>query len=380
MASGPHVAFFVPRLRVGGAQRVTITLANGLAERGYDVDLVLSHREGDLLDQVSDTVRIVDLATPTVPVIGILAGLPRLRSYLERAEPSVLFAAITFANVVSLLAAAVASADTRTVPTEHNQFGLGTGHKPRITSTLARNLYGFADGVVAVSEGVADSIVESTGISREDVTVLYNPIPVADIRSKSREPVEEVWLRSPEFETIVSVGRLEAPKDPFTLLRSFESLHRIRPNTRLVLLGGGSDRAELLDLAERLGIDEVVSLPGYAANPYKYMGRASVFVLSSESEGLPTVLIEALACGCPIVATDCPSGPREILSDSEFGTLVPVGDATALRDAILAMLNESADPEKLVRRSRDFSVATIIDQYEAFIERLIDRRANGRAH
>jgi glycosyltransferase involved in cell wall biosynthesis len=383
MADSRHVAFYVPALRVGGAQRVTITLANGLAERGHDVDLVLSYREGELLSQVDDAVSVVDLRTPKVPVLGILASVPRMRSYLETVEPSVLFAAITYANVTSLLAAAVADTDTRVVPTEHNRFEMESGLKSAVTSVLARRLYRLADGIVAVSAGVATSVADGTGVARDDVTVLYNPVPIADVRSRAREPIDEHltddWLRSPAFETIVSVGRLETPKDPETLLRAFERVNSVRPDTRLILVGDGSKREELFDLAERLDIDEAVSLPGYAANPYAYMGWASVFVLSSEFEGLPTVLIEALACGCPVVATDCPSGPREILADGEYGTLVPVGDATALEDAIRSTLKTPTDPEKLTRRARDFSVETIVDQYEGFIEQLIDRRANGRA-
>lgn len=379
MVDDQRVAFFVPRLRFGGAQRVTITIANGLAARGYEVDLLLAYHEGGLVDQVDDAVTLIDLHTPNVPVVGVLASVPRLRSYLEAAEPSILFTAMTYANVVSILAGTVADANTIVVPTEHNMFGLGSGPKTEATRMLARYLYRFADHVVAVSEGVADSIVEATEIDRSDVTVLYNPIPVADIRARSQESVDDPWLQSTEFETIVSVGRLEAPKDPFTLLRSFERVNSVRPNTRLILVGGGSMRDELLELTDSLDIDDVVSLPGYASNPYTYMDRASVFVLSSESEGLPTVLIEALACGCPIIATECSSGPREILSDGEYGTLVPVGDVAVLRDAILSTLRGSADPadpEQLIERAQDFSVETIVDQYEEFVLRMTDRRVN----
>lgn len=379
MADPPRVAFYVPALRVGGAQRVTITVANGLAERGYDVDLVVSHYEGELSDRVSGAVRIVDLDAPKVPAIGILAGLPRLRSYLETVEPSLLFAAMTYANVVSILTAAMANTHTKLLPIEHNTFGMESRLKSRATDRLARHLYRFADGVVAVSEGVADSVVDGTYIDRSDVTVLYNPIPVSEIREQSQASIDDEWLQSSAFEPIVSVGRLEAQKDLSTLLRSFALVNRARPDTRLILVGRGSKREDLLALADSLGISDVVSLPGYVENAYAYMGHASVFALSSEYEGLPTVLIEALACGCPIVATDCPSGPREILSDGEYGTLVPVGDAPALRDAILSTLETPTDSETLTRRSRDFSVETVVDQYEAFIEGLVDRRADERA-
>jgi glycosyltransferase involved in cell wall biosynthesis len=379
MADSLRVAFYIPALRIGGAQRVTITIANGLAERGYDIDLIVSHYEGELSDRVSDAVRVVDLNTLKVPAIGILASLPRLRSYLETVEPSLLFAAMTYANVVSILTAAVADAHTKLIPIEHNTFGMESRLKSKATDTLARHLYRFADGVVAVSGGVADSVVDGANIDRSDVTVLHNPIPVSEIREQSRASIDDEWLLSPAFEPIVSVGRLEEQKDLSTLLRSFALVNRVRPATRLILVGRGSKREDLLALADSLGIDDVVSLPGYVENAYAYMGHASVFALSSKYEGLPTVLIEALACECPIVATDCPSGPREILSNGEHGTLVPVGDVTALRDAILSTLEDPTDPETLTRRARDFSVETIVDQYAAFIQRTIDRPAGERA-
>lgn len=380
MADTQRVAFYVPALRVGGAQRVTITLANGLTERGYDVDLVVSYRTGKLLAQVSDAVTVVDLDTPAVPAIGILLGLPELRSYLERSEPSLLFSAMTFANVTSILAAVAIDGDTKVVPTEHNTFGMESSLKSKTTDKLAKHLYRFADRIVAVSEGVADSIVDGTNVDRSDVTVLYNPVSVFDIREESRAAVDDEWLRSSTFETIVSVGRLEEQKDPSTLLRSFALVNRARPDTRLILVGRGSKRDDILALADSLDISDVVSLPGYVENAYAYMGHASTFVLSSKYEGLPTVLIEALACGCPIVATDCPSGPREILSGGEYGTLVPVGDTTGLRDAILSTLENTTDPEKQFRRAQDFSVETIVDQYAAFIERTVDGDANERAN
>jgi glycosyltransferase involved in cell wall biosynthesis len=379
MAETSRVAFYIPALRVGGAQRVTITIAAGLAERGYDVDLVVSYREGELLDEVPDTVRVIDLETSKVPAIGILASVPRLRSYLETVEPSVLFAAMTYANVVAILAMLSATTATRVLATEHNTFGMDTDLKPRVTYALARVLYRFADGVIAVSEGVAESVVTAARVDRRDVTVLYNPVPVSAVREESSEPIDDPWLTSPELETIVSVGRLEAPKDPETLLRAFARLNRARPDTRLLLVGQGPKREELSALADALGLGDVVSVPGYVENAYAYMGHASVFVLSSRYEGLPTVLIEALACGCPVVATDCPSGPREILSDGEYGTLVPVRNAAALSDAIRSTLETPTDPGKLTRRARGFSVETIVDRYEGVIEQLIDRRANERA-
>lgn len=371
MADKPRIAFYVPALRVGGAQRVTITIAAGLAERGYEVDLLVSHCEGELLSEVPEGVGIVDLETLSIPGIGILASVPRLRSYLERVEPSVLFAAMTFANVVSILAGLSADTTTKIVATEHNTFGMNRGLKPRATYGLARHLYPFAAGVVAVSAGVADSVAKDTRIDRRDVTVLYNPVPIAEVEAESKASIDEPWLESEALETIVSVGRLEVPKDPETLLRAFARLNRVRPDTRLIVVGQGPKREGLVALAESLGVGDVVSVPGYVENAYAYMGHASTFVLSSRYEGLPTVLIEALACGCPVVATDCPSGPGEILADGKYGRLVPVGDEAALCEAIEATLKAPIDAGTLTERAKDFAVETVVDRYVEFIERTI---------
>jgi glycosyltransferase involved in cell wall biosynthesis len=367
----PDVAFFIPSLTVGGAQRVTISIANGLAERGYAVDLVLSYREGTFLERVSDCVTIVSLDTPRVPVVGIGASIPGLRSYLENRTPAVLFSAMTYASVVSIASGMALDVDTVFVPVEHDTFGIRPGLKERLMSYLAKYLYAFADHVVAVSEGVADSVIAGTTTNASDVSVLYNPVPVAEVRSESRASVDDSWLRSDRFEVILSVGRLESvQKDLPTLLEAFERLNRAREDTRLILAGTGPERQELLALATELGVEEVVSLPGYVENPYSYMQQASAFVLSSRREGLPTVLIEALACGCPVVSTDCPSGPREILAHGTYGALVPVGDERALADAILSTLEDPPDPAELSERADDFSTDVIVEEYVAFLERV----------
>jgi glycosyltransferase involved in cell wall biosynthesis len=372
MSNDVRIAFFVPSLTVGGAQRVTVTLANGLAHHGYDVDLVLSNRVGDLLDQVGSDVTVIDLNTPSIPGFGILASIPRFRSYLDAANPAVLFGVMTHVNVVSTLVRVLAkNADTKLVLTEHNTFGMEPELRSRVSDLLARYLYNVADHVVAVSTGVATSVVQATRLDRDDVTVLYNPVPVADVQVSARESVKEAWFRPPTIEPIVSVGRIEPPKDYETLLRAFAQVHDRRPTTRLVLVGRGPEREKLSRLAESLGVSDAVSLPGYVENPYAYIGGASVFVLSSRYEGLPTVLIEALAAGCPIVATDCPSGPREILNGDEYGRLVPVDDVSSMHDAITATLDEPPTRDELRRRADDFSTETVIEAYSSFIDRLI---------
>ena len=370
----PRVAFFIPALRVGGAQRVTVNIANGLAARGYPVDLVLAYREGPVLSDVSDDVRVIDLETPEVPLIGVLASVPRLRSYFRSNRPAVCFSAMTFANVAAILAAELSDVETTLVATEHDTFGMVPGRKEWVTSQLARHLYRFADRVAAVSEGVADSVRRETSVDDDDVAVLYNPIELDEIRTTAADPVAEEsvrpWLESDRFETLFTVGRIESQKDIPTLLRAFRRVREQRPNARLVVAGTGSRRDRLVSMAEDLGLGDVVAFPGYVENAYAYMSRADLFVLSSRHEGLPTVLLEALACGCPIVSTDCPSGPREILEGGRYGPLVPVEDPAALAEAILGALDDPVDREALLRRSEDFSMEAAVDGYAAFIDRV----------
>jgi glycosyltransferase involved in cell wall biosynthesis len=363
----PKVAFFVQNLRYGGAQKVTINIANGLTSRGYDVDLVTANFEGDFVSDISSDLHVVDLDVPSVAGLGVLAGIPRLKSYLESAQPDVLIGAQTHANIAAVLAARVAKVSLHVTLTEHSAFGRSEGFKDWLTNTLASSVYTLADEVVGVSGGVVESIVENTRVDSAATSVLYNPIDLESVRARSKEPVDDKWITDPDIRPVVSVSRLESQKNLSLLLRAFETVNERHPDTRLIIVGKGSERRRLSELARSLDIEDVVSFPGYVDNPYGYMRQSAVFVLSSRYEGLPTVLIEALACGCSIVSTDCPYGPREILADGEYGQLVPVDDDLALADAIGATLESPADPQKIIKRSEDFSMSNGIDRYEAYI-------------
>lgn len=369
MTDTPHVALYIPTLDAGGAQRVTINVANGLAMQGHRVDLVLSYGQGEFRDQVSDDVTVVDLGISPLPVIGIGAGVTQLRTYLEEADPDVLISAMTHSNVVALVATRLSKARPTTVITEHERFDLNRGGKDALVSFLAKFVYGEADCTVAVSEGVARSVVEGTVVDESNVSVLYNPVDLAEVRRLSSADLEDPWLDSEDRNVVFTAVRLDPAKDLPTLLEAFALVHEKRPGTRLIVAGEGKERASLLALSEQLGIEDVVSFPGYQDNPYAYMRRADVFALSSKHEGLPTVLIEALACGCPVVSTDCPSGPREILADGAYGSLVPVGDTEAFAEAVLATLDAPPDPDHLRERAEAFSMNVVIERYVDLVRR-----------
>ncbi|QCC50370.1 glycosyltransferase [Halapricum salinum] len=360
------VAIYLPELTPGGAQRVTVDLANGLAERGHDVALLVSYPGGQLRPEVDDSVAVVELATPAIPGLGIVASIPSLARYLRRERPRILFSAMTYANVVATLAARLSASGTPVAIVEHTTVGMEMGGKRDVTNHLARWIYPLADRVIAVSEGVAESIRERTRVDPDQVVVLPNPVPVETIRQRADGDVIVPWLDDPDLDVVLWVGRFAPEKDLPTLLAAFDRLHDRRPETRLVLAGTGDERERVERLVSERGLGDAVAFPGYV-DPAPYMARASVFALSSTYEGLPTVLVEALACGCPVVSTDCPSGPREILGEEEWGRLVPVGDAAALADALAASLDEPPDPDLLRERAENFASDRVLGEYESLI-------------
>lgn len=371
--NSPLLSFFIPDLTVGGAEQVTVTIVNGLSARGYNVELLLSRSKGKLYSQLASHVDVVVLPPSRTSVFGVGANVPWLASYLRRKEPAALFPHLCHVSLVSLATDRVLDADTFVFPTHHSALTASRNPSPRdrIVKRLVPYFYPLADRIIAVSAGVADSLVDGTSLNRGDISVLHNPVDVKSVRTRAQQSVDHEWLNDENRDVVLFVGRIAEQKDLKTWLRTFATVHERKPDTRALILGQGPEREEIKTFADQRGIGDVVSLPGFVENPYGYMARSDVFLLSSRYEGLPTTLIEALACGCPIVATDCPSGPREILVDGTYGSLVPVGDASGLADAVCAILADSVPAEKLRARADDFSPDAVFDEYEAFIDAYI---------
>jgi glycosyltransferase involved in cell wall biosynthesis len=337
------VALFLPSLSGGGAEKVMVNLARGFVERGLRVDLVLAKAEGPYLSQVPKEVRVVDLGARRV-----LYSLPGLVRYLRRERPQAMLSALNHANVVAIWAKSLTRVKIRLVVAEHNTLSLSTKNSPsikgRLMPLLIKTFYPQADAIVAVSHGVAEDLVTQTGLPREKVKVIYNPVVAPELFAKAEEPLDHPWFRPGEPPVILGVGRLTKQKDFPTLIRAF-ALVRKECRARLMILGEGEDRPKIEALVRELGLEEDVAMPGFVDNPYKYIKRAVVFVLSSQWEGLPTVLIEALALGTPVISTDCPGGSREILGvlgAHQQGKLVPPADPKELAKAILAILEDTS--------------------------------------
>lgn len=360
MEQDKTVAIFVPSLRGGGAEQVMVTLANGFAARGIKVDLVLVSAEGPYLNGVVDAVRVFDLGASRV-----LLSLLALIRYLRLERPAVLLSALNHTNIVAILACRFARTKIRLLVSEHNNLTSSVNNqtlrRERLLPRLMRWLYPFADVVIAVSMGVADDLAKTIKLPREQIRVIYNPIFSEDLLKKTEERVVEPWFMPASPPVILAVGRLTEQKDFPMLIKAFSKL-RNRRDVRLLIIGEGPDRIVLESLINELGLKDSVEMPGFKNNPITYMKRVDVFVLSSRWEGFGNVLVEAMACGTPVISTDCPSGPAEILENGKWGCLVPVGDVNALAQAIAVTLDEAVHPD-VAKRARDFSADIAIDLY-----------------
>lgn len=361
-----RITLFVSSLAGGGAERVMLTLAEAFADRGYSVDLVVTSARGALAEAVPDSVRLVDLGARR-----IATSLPALVRYFRREKPALMLSALASTNCLAVWAHQLTGVSTRLILSEHSHLSSAASNaltlRGRLLPALMRRAYPKADGVVAVSKGVANDLEKTLGLSRERIQVIYNPVVTPRILEMSQEPIAHEWFDSVQPPVILSAGRLTPPKDYPNLLRAFKRV-RARREVRLMILGEGEEREALEQYAEKLGIHDDVLLPGFVTNPYAYMRAAAVFVLSSRWEGFGNVLAEALACGAPVVSTDCPSGPAEILDYAGEGLLVPVGNAFELSKAI----NKVLDVQDLRSNGNErvlsgFSQEAISEQYLQYL-------------
>ena len=367
-----HIAIYIYGLSGGGATRRTLTLAGGFAKAGHRVDLMVVDAEGPLASDLPDGVRLVVLNSVLIRLAGrkrrrrIKASSFVLARYLWRERPDVLLSAANHVHLTAVIAARLSLAPVRVVLRVSNHLTgshLGGSERPRpIRLKFARRVYGRADAAIAVSQGIADDLVEHTTLSHDRVCAVMNPTYTPEIESAAAAPLDHSWLSPGTPPLLLGAGRLAPAKDFATLLRAFARVRAHRP-VHLVILGEGGKRRELEQQVQKLGIEADVELHGFVDNPFAWMSRASLFVLSSAWEGSPGVLVEAMACGCPVVSTDCPSGPDEILDAGRYGRLVPVGDDAALANAIAAALDVTTDREALRSRAREFDVDRAVARY-----------------
>ena len=361
-----RIALFLPSLEGGGAERVMVNLAQGFAAEKREVDLVLVKAEGTYLDLVPDNVRIIDLKGSRV-----ITSLFRLAGYLRKEKPVSLLSAMDHANVIAILARWIAGVSTRIVVSVHSTLSVevekAKSWRGKIMPWFINKTYPKADAIIAVSTGVAEDLNQETQLPLQAIKVIYNPVVTSELQQKKQEALNHPWFKENQPPVLLAVGRLSEQKDFTTLLNAF-AIIRKKSECRLIILGEGEQRKQLEALVDHLQLNDDVQMPGFVKNPYAYMAQADVFILSSAWEGLVTVLIEALACGTPVVSTDCPSGSSEILEAGKYGRLVPVGDARALAEAVITTMEENVDPNRLIARANDFTQETSVTQYLAVLD------------
>jgi glycosyltransferase involved in cell wall biosynthesis len=359
----PDVALFLPTLYSGGAERVQLNLAKYFLDQGLRVDLVVCKYFGSLKDQVPAGVRLVSL-----DVRKVLFSMPAYVLYLRIARPKVVLSSVENATIISCVGKMLSSHRHRLVVRLDNSLS-----EPGITPlqmhrwpVMAAILSTFhvADAFVAVSNGLKAQLSRLPGLGKKSISRIYNPIiyPGFDAQAET-PPVLPDAIKTGE-PLIIAVGRLHKQKGYANMLQAFARVVKQR-KAHLIILGEGDDREELQGLAHSLGIAPYVHLLGYVPNPLAYMRHAAVFALASFSEGFGNVIVEALACGTPVVCTDCPHGPREILSGGRYGTLVPVGDIEALAQAMTAKLAapKPAMSDDLKEHLQLFSIEIIGQRY-----------------
>ena len=353
-----RIAIFLPTLAGGGAERTMLVLADALSRMVTNVDLLLGSFSGQYSNELPPNVNLFDLGAPRV----FQAFLP-LGKYLIQHHPFALVSTMDYANFVAILATKVFSRQTRIVSRISCNQSESLKHynapKRRLILRITPFLYRFANLVVCPSYGVARDMISTSYFLKDKIRVIYSPVFRNELLSKAEAPVYHPWLIGDQFKVILAVGRLAVEKDFQMLIRAFSLARNEDTSLRLIILGEGPARMKLERFAQELGVGPDVDMPGFVQNPYAFMRRADLFVLSSTFEGLPLALVEALSLGTPVVSTDCPSGPGEILAEGKYGRLCPVGDFEAMADAILATLRCNSSNEDGMRRARSlFSADT----------------------
>jgi glycosyltransferase involved in cell wall biosynthesis len=355
----PHVAFFLPHLGGGGAEKMVTALANGLSARGYRVDMVLVRAVGVYLGALSKSVQVVDLQAK-----NSYLALPGLVAYLRRRRPQELVSSLPLTNLVAIIGCWLAHSDVRLMIRIENTTSAQSRSpwKKFLEKRLLGWLFPKADHIIAVSHAVALDAESYLNLPPSRINVIYNPVLLTAAGSANLSTPAHPWFAEGCPPVILAVGRLAPAKDFPSLLRAFAEVRQVQP-ARLIILGEGDERSNLLALARELRVAEDVDLPGFVPNVRAFMHGSAVFVLSSIYEGLPTVLIEALASGCAVVSTDCPGGAREILAEGVYGDLVRVGDFKSMATAICRILDgqrKYVDPAWLQQFTRDAAVQQTI--------------------
>jgi len=356
------ISILLPNLYGGGAERVSIDLADALASMGHQVEFVLLQAKGEFLTEVEGRHAIFDLN-----VSRMRNAIVPLARHIRKSSPDGLIAAMWPLTVIAPLTVKISRSQCSVLVVEHSTLSRqyarwGSFHHIALRASLALG-FRMADARAGVSSGVARDAASLAAYPTAGVSTLYNPIPLRLTASAQALAAAAGFWTRPQGKRIITVGNLKAVKNHALLLRALAALGD--PEICLLILGHGSLEAKLRVQADQLRISGQVVFAGFHADPTPFYQTADLFVLSSDYEGFGNVIVEALGCGLPVVSTDCPSGPAEILENGRYGRLTPVGDAEALACAMKEALTTPANPEALKRRAADFSPERAANAYLA---------------
>ena len=362
MLAKMKITLVIGSLRIGGAERAMVNLSTGLMNSGCDVEIVVVEKTGDFLSLVNEKVNVYDLGMKRAR-----KSIGAFRKYLKERSPDVLIVAQTHVQLMVLTAIKISQWKGKLILNEQSTFSTNTTNG--IYRFLVKQMFGRADAISVVSLGSANDFAERFPEFKNNVQVIANPVFNENILSLKNENVVHPFFENSNYPVILAAGRLSKEKNFIFLLQAFSLLLK-KTKAYLIIIGEGEERRSLLNEGLKLGILPHVSLPGNVSNPYAYMNRCSVFALTSTYEGLPGVLIEALACGCNVVSLDCQHGPAEILSNGLYGTLVTSSDPEVFSGELYKSLYAGKQEEMKLTRVRDFGIDKIAMEYLGLIERL----------
>ncbi len=370
------IAFVLFDLGDSGTHRSALNLAKGFRDKGFEVDLLVIHGDGVYKNFVPEGVNLIDLQLANAKPKCMrkpLSFIP-LVSYFRNNHPDIVYPIFDFFEAVVYWAMRYALRSSNrpffiySIRNDVYFFDELSFFKRKLVYLLKKIILYSADAVVAISHGLVDSWASFFKLPRGRIDVIYNTIDIDNIKNMASEECNHPWVLDKEYPLILSVGRLAPQKDHVTMIKAFAQLLRKR-KARLIILGEGSERPKLEAMIRNLNLTDYVDLPGFVQNPFPYLKNASLFVLSSRYEGFANVLAEALSLGIPVVSTDCPHGPREILQNGQYGQLVPVGDSDEMARAMLDTLESPLPSEILCRRAEEFGIDRAVNAYLDLFDR-----------
>lgn len=362
------IAFFMHNFTGGGAEKVTIKLANEFHKRGYIVKIIVIEDSGNLEKTVDKEIYIEKLNIKNKSkIIKNFLNILYLKRIFDSKDFNILISVTTHMNLIASIANSLAKNKIKLYATVHSSISMENRSFKLLRNNLIKFFNKYITKTIVVSNEAEQDYIKVIGIGEDETVTIYNPVVSEEIFILQKKENNHEWLQNNRsYKTILAAGRLSKPKNFEMLLKSIAIVYKTF-DVRLIILGEGELKGELEKLAEDLGISRIIDFHGFTDNPYSYFYRCDLFTLSSDWEGLPTVLIEALACGCKIVSTECRSGPKEILDNGKYGALAMLNDEEDFASKIIEKLNKGIDKHEQIGRSKDFSVEKSIDKYLSVI-------------